>query len=214
MRKRWCHDHKIGISDNWKRGRDMVRRIVLHFIPYIRMNLRSENIQGNLQSGMPGSNTESRGRFCDGLGSNIVVQPSIGSILTLYGRITAREYVRRLGNQVHPTISEKQCSFPRRQRRNSHSWNCSVMVWRAWKWTSASSLASTFTTYDHHWTTPVSSETSVRNRFLPPTPLKQLEDVLQEEWYKIPLQIVQNLYESIPRRTAAVLKAKRGPLPC
>jgi hypothetical protein len=53
-------------------------------------------------------------------------------------------------------------------------------------------------------------ETRARNRFPPPTSLKQLEDVLQEEWYKIPLQTVQNLYEAIPRRTAAVLKAKGG----
>jgi hypothetical protein len=27
-------------------------------------------------------------------------------------------------------------------------------------------------------------------------------------WYKIPLDIVQNLYEPIPRRTAAVLRKK------
>jgi hypothetical protein len=51
----------------------------------------------------------------------------------------------------------------------------------------------------------------VRNRFPPPTSLKPLDDVLQEEWYEIPLETVQNLYESIPRRTAAVLKAKDGP---
>jgi hypothetical protein len=54
-------------------------------------------------------------------------------------------------------------------------------------------------------------ETRVRNRFPPPTSLKQLEDVLQEEWYKIPLETVQNLYESIPIRTAATLEAKGGP---
>jgi hypothetical protein len=54
-------------------------------------------------------------------------------------------------------------------------------------------------------------ETTVRYRFPPPTPLKELEDVLQEEWYKIPLETVQNL--SIPERTAAVLKAKGGPTP-
>jgi hypothetical protein len=51
----------------------------------------------------------------------------------------------------------------------------------------------------------------VRNRFPPPTSLTQLEDILQEEWYKIPLKTVQNLYESIPRRTVAVLKAKGDP---
>jgi hypothetical protein len=52
----------------------------------------------------------------------------------------------------------------------------------------------------------------VRNRFPPPTSLNQLENVLQEEWNKIPLETVQNSYESIPR-TVAVLKAKGGPIP-
>jgi hypothetical protein len=50
---------------------------------------------------MPVSNDEAWGRFCDCLGSNIVVQYSVGPII-FYGRITAREYVDRLGNQVHP----------------------------------------------------------------------------------------------------------------
>jgi hypothetical protein len=52
---------------------------------------------------------------------------------------------------------------------------------------------------------------TVRNRFPPPTSLKQLKDVLQEEWYKIPPDTVQNLYESSPRRTAAAVKAKGSP---
>jgi hypothetical protein len=56
-------------------------------------------------------------------------------------------------------------------------------------------------------------ETSVRNRFTAPTSLKQLGDVLQEEWYKIPLQALQNLYKSIPRRIAAELKIKGCPTP-
>jgi hypothetical protein len=52
----------------------------------------------------------------------------------------------------------------------------------------------------------------MRNRFQPPTSLKQLEGVLQEQ-FKIPLETVQNFYESIPRRTVAVFKAKGGPTP-
>jgi hypothetical protein len=51
----------------------------------------------------------------------------------------------------------------------------------------------------------------VRNRFPVPASIKQLEDILREEWYKIPLETVQNLYESIPRRTEAVWKPKHGP---
>jgi predicted Zn-dependent protease len=58
------------------------------------------------------------------------------------------------------------------------------------------------------------SETTVRSRFPPSTSLKQLQDVLQEEWYKIPLQTVQNFYEFVPRRIVAVLKAKGGPKQC
>jgi transposase len=50
-------------------------------------------------------------------------------------------------------------------------------------------------------------ETRVRNRFPLPASLKQLEDALQEDWYNIRLETVQNLYESIPRNVA-VLKAK------
>jgi hypothetical protein len=33
-----------------------------------------------------------------------VVQYSIGPIITLHSRITAKEYMDRLGNQVHPMI--------------------------------------------------------------------------------------------------------------
>jgi hypothetical protein len=57
-------------------------------------------------------------------------------------------------------------------------------------------------------------ETRVKNSFPPPRSVKQLEDVLQEEQYKILLDAVRNLYESIPRGIAAVLKAKYGLKPC
>jgi hypothetical protein len=52
----------------------------------------------------------------------------------------------------------------------------------------------------------------MRNRFPPPTSVKQPEDVLQEELYKIPPETALNLYESIPR-TLAVVKGKGGPTP-
>jgi hypothetical protein len=68
-----------------------------------------ENFQGNLQSRMPGSKSETWERFCDCLGSNIVIQYCTGPIITLRGRITAREYMDRVGNQVHSMI---QTLFP------------------------------------------------------------------------------------------------------
>jgi hypothetical protein len=87
----------------------MVRWVVLHAVPDNRKSLRLDNTPESLQSGMPGSNSETRGRFCDGWGSNIVVQYSLGPIITLHSQITAREYVDRLGCQVHPMI---QTLFP------------------------------------------------------------------------------------------------------
>jgi hypothetical protein len=78
--------------------------IILHAVPYIRKSLRLENTQGSLQSGIPGSNSETGGRFCDGLGTNIVVQYSAGPIIVLHGRITAREYVDGPGSHVHSVI--------------------------------------------------------------------------------------------------------------
>jgi hypothetical protein len=53
---------------------------------------------------MPGSNSETRERFCDGLGSNIVVQCSVSPIIALHDRIAAREYVDKLGIHVYPMI--------------------------------------------------------------------------------------------------------------
>jgi hypothetical protein len=43
-------------------------------------------------------------------------------------------------------------------------------------------------------------ESVVRNRYPRSPSLKQLEDVLHEERYSIPLETIQILYESIPRR--------------
>jgi hypothetical protein len=48
-------------------------------------------------------------------------------------------------------------------------------------------------------------------RFPPSVSLKQLEDVLQEEWCKIPLRAAQGLDESIHRMNAAVSKTKGSP---
>jgi hypothetical protein len=82
----------------------MVRRVVLHAVSYIRKSIHLEYTKGRIQSLMPGSINETYGRFCDGLGSNIVVQYSLGPIITFHGQITAREYMDRLGYHVHPTI--------------------------------------------------------------------------------------------------------------
>ena len=56
-------------------------------------------------------------------------------------------------------------------------------------------------------------ESRVRSRLPPPSSLKQLEDVLHEEWNSISLETIKNLYESIPRRIQAMLQTNGDPTP-
>jgi hypothetical protein len=54
-------------------------------------------------------------------------------------------------------------------------------------------------------------ENNLRVRYPPPSSLTELANVLQEEWYKIPSEIIQNLYLSIPRTLQEVLQPKVCP---
>jgi hypothetical protein len=112
------------------------------------------------------------------LGTNIVAQYSVGPIITLHGRITAREYMDRLGNQVNPMIQQL---FP---NNNAVFQDDNIPIH------TAETAQSWFEEHEdelqhHPWpaqsphlniTEPLWSilETRARNRFLPPTPLMQL----------------------------------------
>ena len=49
--------------------------------------------------------------------------------------------------------------------------------------------------------------------FPPLSSLKELEGVLTEEWAKILLETIHNLYETILQRIEAVIATKGGPTP-
>jgi hypothetical protein len=117
--------------------------------------------------------------------------------MTLHGRITAREYVDGLDNQVHPMIKRL---FP----NNDTVFQDSAPIH------TAGNVQSWFNITETLWSV---LETRMRDRFPPPTSLKQPEDALQEECHRSRKETVQNLYDSIPRRIMAVLKAKGGPTP-
>jgi transposase len=124
--------------------------------------------------------------------------------------------VDKLGTQVHPVIQTllpnkdavlKDDNAPIHTAGTVHSWfeehegELQHFPWPA--------KSSDLNIIEPLWSV---LKTRMRKRFPPPTSLKQLS-VLQEEWYKIPLETLQYLYESIPRTTAAVFKAKGGPTP-
>ncbi|GFY09049.1 transposable element Tcb2 transposase [Trichonephila clavipes] len=63
---------------------------------------------------------------------------------------------------------------------------------------------------EHLWGYLVSK---LRARFPPPSMISALETALHEEWLHIPLQIVHDLYASIPRRIQSVIQSKGGLTP-
>jgi hypothetical protein len=120
-------------------------------------------------------------------------------------------YMERLGDQVHPMI---QMLFPNNdavfQDDNVPVHIAgTVQLWFQKHEGKLQHLPGPAQSPDLNIIQPLWSvlEIRVRNRFPPPAFVKQFEDVLQEEWYNILLEAVQNLYESIPRRIVVLLKA-------
>jgi hypothetical protein len=157
---------------------------------------------------MPCCDSERWGWLCYDFGNNIMVQYSVGPIVFLQGRITAKEYVERLGTQVR-RINQ---TFPNNdavlQDDNAHI-------------NTTGTVQSSLEDHEgerHHLPWPAQSSdmsiiepllsVSVRNRFSAPI------SVLREEWYKILLETVKNLYVSIPRSITSLLNVKYGPTPC
>ena len=146
-----------------------------------------------------------------------ISQNSLGPIIALHGRINSKDYLNILGDHVHPMV---QALFPDGdyifQDNNAPIYTAHVV--KNWyeehkseldhmEWPPQSPYLSII---QHLWCV---LERQVRNRYPPPSCLKELEQVLMEEWLKIPLDNARKLYDSIPRRTEAVLKAEGGPTP-
>jgi len=95
----------------------------------------------------------------------------------------------------------------------------SMMIWAAISWYSPGPktisngriTASRIARIKYHQPLWLVLGSGVRSWFPPPSSLQQLEDVLHEEWYSIPLETIQNFHESFPRRIQTVLQVNGGP---
>jgi hypothetical protein len=138
----------------------------------------------SLQSRMPGLKNETWGRFCHALSNNIIVQYSVGPIITLHGGIIAREYMDRLCNQVHRMIWTFPNSDAVFQDDNAPIRTAGIV--QSWFEEHEGELQHLYWPAqlpDFNINEPLQSVLvrRVRNRFPPPTSLKQLEDVLHED---------------------------------
>jgi hypothetical protein len=128
---------------------------------------------------------------------------SAGPVITMSGRIAASDYVDVLGNQVHPVVQMLYDVFhddysPIHVARSVQSWfeehedTLHHLLWLE--------QSPNLNIIEPLWSV---LESTVRSRFPRPSSLKQLEEVLHEVWYSTPLETIQNLRKSIPRRIQA-----------
>lgn len=137
---------------------------------------------------------------------------SVGPMITLKGHITAKNYVNMLANKVHPRVKTllpngdgvsqdgtkplfTELTSPRTGFLSTRM-ICHISPAHYSHQTSI-----ILNLYGLHWSYPL------------PSSLPELCNVLQQDWYKIPLASIQELYLSITRRLQTVLKANGFPTP-
>uniref|UniRef100_A0A3B3RT27 Tc1-like transposase DDE domain-containing protein n=1 Tax=Paramormyrops kingsleyae TaxID=1676925 RepID=A0A3B3RT27_9TELE len=143
---------------------------------------------------------------------------SLGPLLVLDGQVTAKDYLTILEDHVHPMI---QTFYPEGgavyQDDNVPIHTARLVTeWFDEHESEVEHLSWPAQSPDMNIIEPLWDilEERVRKRFPPPASRSDLATVLQEEWLKISLATVQDLYLSFPRRIDAVLHAKGGPTPC
>ncbi|GFU92802.1 transposable element Tcb1 transposase [Trichonephila clavipes] len=141
----------------------------------------------------------------------------LGPLVTLHDKVKAAHYVNILGDQVHPFV---QTSFPGEcplyQDDNAPIHTAKIVQeWFAEDEGEVGHLdwppkSPDLNIIEHLWGY---LESKLRARFPPPSTISALETALHEEWLHIPLQVVHDLYASLPRRIQSVIQSKGGPTP-
>lgn len=211
-RKRWCRSHKTWTMEQWKTVIWSDESCFTLFPTSGRVYVwRTPSQAYDSDCLLP---TVKHG------GGSVMVWAAIswysmGPMITLHGRITAKDYVSILADHVLPMV---QYLFPngnavyQDDRAPIHTARI-VQDWFCEHEKDLSHLPWPPQSPDLNIIEPLWStlERKVRDRYPPPSSLTELATVLQEEWYKIPLKTIQDLYLSIPDRIQAVLNANGCP---
>lgn len=139
----------------------------------------------------------------------------LGPLVKLNGSLTGNAYVELLGDHLHPFMDfmypntdgvfmddNAPCHRARTVRDwfEEHSGDFQRMVWP--------SRSPDMNPIEHVWDI---IERMVRAQTAPPSTLSQLWTSIQTAWLNIPAVDFQRLVESMPRRVAALRRAKGGP---
>ncbi|GFX17930.1 transposable element Tcb2 transposase [Trichonephila clavipes] len=137
-----------------------------------------------------------------------------GPLVTLHGKIKAAHYVNILGYQVHPFV---QTSFPGECQlyQDDNAPIHTAKIVQEWFTEHEGEVGHLdwplqppdLNIIEHLWGY---LESKLRARFPLPSTISVLETSLHEEWLHIPLQVVHDLYASIPRRIQSVIQSKGG----
>ena len=171
----------------------MIRCVILHIVPSIRPGLCLVTAAGSPLSWMSFSKYEKCKRIYEDLSSAILL--FCWSYNYQSGLLTASDYVDMAGNQLHHNVQKfpnNDAIFRDHSSSKTHSQKCSVLVSGATRRTSISSPASTIARIKYHRLLWSVLESRLSSRLPLPSSLKQLEDVLHEEGYIIPLETIQN----------------------
>ena len=133
---------------------------------------------------------------------------SLSPIVALYGRINSKDYLNILGDHVHPMVHALFPDFDGIFQDNNAPIH-TVHVVKNWYEKHKSELNHTewppqsrsLNIIEQLWCV---LERQVRNRYHPPSCLKELKQVLMEKWLKISLDEVRKMYDSISRRNEDV----------
>ncbi|GFU73946.1 transposable element Tcb2 transposase [Trichonephila clavipes] len=139
----------------------------------------------------------------------------LGPLVTLHGKVKAAHYVNILRDQ-NPFVQTSfpgECPLYQDDNAGIHTAKI-VQEWFAehegevghLDWPQSPDL----NIIEHLWGY---LESKLRARFPPPSTISALEAALHEEWLHIPLQVVHDLYASIPRRIQSVIQSKGVQLP-
>uniref|UniRef100_A0A0K0FBA8 DDE_3 domain-containing protein n=1 Tax=Strongyloides venezuelensis TaxID=75913 RepID=A0A0K0FBA8_STRVS len=127
---------------------------------------------------------------------------STGLMISLHGKINSRDYLQILSDQVYSMV---QALFPDGNAifQDDNAPIHTARIVKEWHEEHCNEA-------DHFEWPAQSPDLNIIEHISISTPsfLKELEGILTEEWFAIPLRTIHKLYESIPRRIEAVIASK------